>query len=347
MFLIIGIWGSRERKIRADFYLFLYTLFGSIFLFFTILVLFFEAYSTKFFVLYGIFFSFEKECLLWCFSFLAFSIKIPMFPFHIWLPEAHVEAPTSGSVVLAGLLLKLGGYGCIRVVLPLFPNASYFFFPLVSVFCVISVIYASLTTIRQIDLKRIIAYSSVAHMNVVLIGIFTCNLYGIQGSIFLMLAHGIVSSALFFMIGLIYKQHGTRLLNYYGGLVSKMPLFSFYLLIFCLANVGTPGTCNFIGELMIFLSLIDNNFFILFLVALSVILSVVYTMWLYNRIIFGNIKINFIQNWTDLDKKNNLIYGLLFTLTIFFGLFPNQIFDISNVSSFYLTELIRFKSITY
>ena len=343
MFLIIGIWGSRERKIRADFYLFLYTLFGSIFLFFAILILFFEAYSTKFFILYGIFFSFEKECLLWWFSFLAFSIKIPMFPFHVWLPEAHVEAPTSGSVVLAGLLLKLGGYGCLRVILPLFSNASYYFFPLVSVFCVISVIYASLTTIRQVDLKRIIAYSSVAHMNVVLIGIFTCNVYGIQGSIFLMLAHGIVSSALFFMVGLLYKQHGTRLLSYYGGLVFKMPLFSFYLLIFCLANVGTPGTCNFIGELMIFVSLIDNNFFVLFLVALSVILSVAYTMWFYNKIIFGNIKINYIQNWVDLDKKNNLIYAFLFILTIFFGLFPNQIFDVTNANSFYITELILFK----
>lgn len=189
-----------------------------------------------------------------------------------------MEAPTSGSVVLAGLLLKLGGYGCLRVILPLFPNASYHFFPLISVLCIVSIIYASLTTIRQVDLKRIIAYSSVAHMNVVLVGIFTCNMYGIQGSIFLMLAHGIVSSALFFMVGLLYKQHGTRLLSYYGGLVFKMPLFSLYLLIFCLANAGTPGTCNFIGELMIFVSLIDNNFFVLFLVVLSVILSVAYTM---------------------------------------------------------------------
>jgi NADH-quinone oxidoreductase subunit M len=172
----------------------------------------------------------------------------------------------------------LGGYGCIRVVLPLFPNASYFFFPLVSITCVLSIIYASLTTIRQIDLKRIIAYSSVAHMNVVLIGIFTCNIYGLQGSIYLMLAHGIVSAALFFIIGSLYRKHSTRLLSYYGGLALKMPLFSFYLLVFCLANVGTPGTCNFIGELMIFVSLIEKNFFILFLTASSVVLSVAYTM---------------------------------------------------------------------
>ena len=344
MFLIIGIWGSRERKVRADFYFFLYTLFGSIFLFFSILIIFFEAYSTKFFILNGIFFSFPKECFVWSLSFLAFSIKIPMFPFHIWLPEAHVEAPTSGSVVLAGLLLKLGGYGCLRMVLPLLPNASYFFFPVVSVCCIISIIYASLTTIRQTDLKRIIAYSSVAHMNVVLIGIFTCNLYGIQGSIFLMLAHGIVASALFFIIGHLYKQHGTRLLSYYGGLVSKMPLFSLYLLVFCLANIGTPGTCNFVGELIILISLVDNNFFVLWLTSLSLVLSVAYTIWFYNKITFGNIKINYIQNWKDVDKKENFIFGILTFITIFLGFFPNQILDITYTSSFYIVELIRFKT---
>jgi NADH-quinone oxidoreductase subunit M len=194
------------------------------------------------------------------------------------LPEAHVEAPTAGSVILAGLLLKLGGYGYLRFVLPLFPYASYYYFPIVAIFCIISIIYASLTTIRQVDLKRIIAYSSVAHMNVVLLGLFALNSNGLQGAIFLMLAHGIVSSALFFIIGNLYKRHGTRLLNYYGGLAFRMPLFSIYLLIFCLANVGTPLTFNFIGELMIFMSLIDKNFFILILSATSVVLSVVYTM---------------------------------------------------------------------
>jgi len=172
----------------------------------------------------------------------------------------------------------LGGYGCIRIILPILPNASYYFFPILSIFCVISIIYASITTIRQVDLKRIIAYSSVAHMNVVLIGIFTCNIYGLQGSIYLMIAHGIVSGALFFIIGMLYRKHGTRLLAYYGGLVHTMPVFSFYLFVFCLANVGTPGTCNFIGELIVFVSLIEKNFFILLLSIISVILSVIYTM---------------------------------------------------------------------
>jgi NADH-quinone oxidoreductase subunit M len=179
---------------------------------------------------------------------------------------------------LAGLLLKLGGFGCIKIILPIFPNASYYYYPIVCVFCTISIIYASLTAIRQVDLKRIIAYSSIAHMNFVLIGIFTCNFYGVQGAIFLMIAHGIVSSALFFIIGILYKQHGTRLLFYYSGLVIKKPVLSIYLLIFCLANVGTPGLCNFIGELIIFVGLIEKNFFILFTTTSSVILSVIYTM---------------------------------------------------------------------
>jgi proton-translocating NADH-quinone oxidoreductase chain M len=265
-------------------------------LFFSILVLFSETFSTKFYILYSLFLSYDKECFLFVLSFLAFSVKVPMFPFHVWLPEAHVEAPTSGSVILAGLLLKLGAYGCIRILLPIYPIASNYFFPVISLFCVLSVIYASLTAIRQTDLKRIIAYSSVAHMNVVLIGVFSCNIYGIQGSVFLMLSHGVVSSALFFMVGILYRQHSTRLLNYYGGLSSKMPLFSTYLVLFCLANVGTPGSCNFIGELLIFVSLVDKNFFVLVVTMLSVVLSVSYTLWFFNRLVFGTVNTNFITD---------------------------------------------------
>lgn len=343
MFLIIGIWGSRERKIRADFYFFLYTLMGSVLMFFCILILFFETYNTNYFVLYNIFFNVEKEFLLWVFSFIAFSVKIPMFPFHIWLPEAHVEASTGGSVLLAGLLLKLGGYGLIRIVLPLFPYASYYFFPLISICCLLGIFYASLTTIRQIDLKRIIAYSSVAHMNIVLLGIFSCNVNGLQGAIFLMIAHGIVSGALFFIIGNLYKRHGTRLLYYYGGLVTKMPIFSIYLFIFCLANIGTPGTCNFIGELIVFISLIDKNFFITLLSSLSVILSVIYTIWFLNRLLFGNTKIIYIQNFADLNSKENFTLFILFVLTIFLGLFPNFILDFSHVTSAYIVELMSFR----
>ena len=229
----------------------------------------------------------------------------------------------------------------------MFPYASYYFFPLVAICCVLSIIYASLTTIRQVDLKRIIAYSSVAHMNVVLLGLFTCNINGLQGAMFLMLAHGIVSSALFFMIGNLYKRHGTRLLNYYGGLSSRMPLFCCYLFIFCLANIGTPGTCNFIGELIIFLSLVDKNFFILFLSVSSVVLSVIYTMWFFNRIVFGNLKTIYINAWYDINKKENFIFIILLILTLFFGIYPNLILDTIHTSSNYIFELIQFKLSTY
>ena len=345
MFIIIGIWGSRERKIKANFYFFLYTLVGSILMFFCILILFFESYSTNFFILYSISLILEKEFLLWLCSFLAFSVKIPMFPFHIWLPEAHVEAPTCGSVILAGLLLKLGGYGYIRIVLPLFSYASHYYFPLVSILCALSIFYASFTTIRQVDLKKIIAYSSIAHMNIVLIGIFTCNNYGIQGAIFLMLAHGVVSSALFFIIGVLYIRHGTRLLYYYGGLIFRMPLFSLYLLVFCLANIATPGSCNFVGELLIFVSLMNKNIFILILTTFSVVLSVIYTMWFFNRIVFGNLKILYIKNWSDINKKENFIFFTLLSLTLFFGFFPNFILDTTLSTSMYIIELINFKII--
>jgi NADH:ubiquinone oxidoreductase subunit 4 (subunit M) len=199
-------------------------------------------------------------------------------------------------VVLAGLLLKLGGYGYIRVVLPILSYANYYYYPLAGIFCLLSVLYASFTTIRQVDLKRIIAYSSIAHMNIVLIGIFSCNLYGLEGSVFLMLAHGIVSSALFFSIGILYIRHGTRLLYYFGGLASKMPLLSFYLLLFCLANTGAPGTCNFIGELLVFIGLVNKNLFVLCIVVFNIVFSVIYTMWFFNRIIFGNLKILYIKN---------------------------------------------------
>jgi proton-translocating NADH-quinone oxidoreductase chain M len=225
MFLIIGIWGSRERKIRAAYQFFLYTLIGSLLMLLAVLLIYFQAGTTDIHVLMTTEFSERRQIFMWLAFFASFAVKIPMLPFHIWLPEAHVEAPTAGSVILAGILLKLGGYGFLRFSIPLFPEATIYFTPLVYTMSILAVIYASLTTLRQVDMKKIIAYSSVAHMNFCTIGMFTLNVQGVEGSILLMLSHGIVSSALFLCIGVLYDRHHTRIVRYYSGLVHTMPLF--------------------------------------------------------------------------------------------------------------------------
>jgi len=223
--------------------------------------------------------------------------------------------------------LKLGGYGFIRIILPIFAKATVFYLPLIDTFCLISIIYASLTTIRQIDMKRIIAYSSVAHMNLVVLGIFSGNIHGVSGSIFLMLAHGIVSSALFFSIGVLYDKYGTRIIYYYGGLAQTMPVFSTFLLVFCLGNIGLPGTCNFIGELTVFIGLVEKNFFVLIISVSGVILSVLYTMYFCNRIIFGNLNTSYNFLYKDTLRREFFILIICGFLTIILGLIPNIIFD--------------------
>ena len=327
MFFIIGIWGSRERRIKASFLFFIYTLFGSIFLFFTILILYYDLGTTNFNILSKSDIVLNKQILLWFFCYIAFSVKIPTIPFHIWLPEAHVEAPTSGSVILAGLLLKLGGYAIIRVLLVIFSKATVFYLPLTDTLAIVSIIYASLTTIRQIDMKKIIAYSSIAHMNLVVLGLFSGNIQGISGSIFLMIAHAIVSSGLFFLIGILYDKYGTRIIYYYGGLVQTMPVFSTLLLLFSLANIGLPITCNFIGELIVFSSLIDRNLFILIVATTGVVLSVLYTIFFCNRLIFGNLNLNYISIYKDITTREFSIMFPLIFLTFFLGIFPDVIFD--------------------
>ena len=333
MFIIIGLWGSRSRKIKAAYYFFLYTLFGSLFMLFGILYIYSITGTTDFYVVLNTAFSYEQQLKLWLFFFIPFAIKIPMFPFHIWLPEAHVEAPTIGSVILASLLLKLGSYGLLRFTLPMFPLGSQFFNPLVYSLAVVSVVYASLITIRQIDLKRIIAYSSVAHMNLIVLGLFSYTQQGIDGAIYLMIGHGIVSSALFFCVGILYDRHHTRLIKYYGGLIQVMPTFSIYFFLFTLANMSFPGTSNFIGELLILVGIFEKNSLIMFFSATGIVLSAIYSIWLYNRIIFGALKLKYmpIKTFKDLTFIENFILFILTIQMLILGLYSNFITELTNL----------------
>ena len=259
MYFIVGVFGSRARKIRAGYLLFLYTLISSILMFLAILFLFFKTGSTFYLVLLSYEFDSFTENLCWLCFFSSFAVKMPLFPFHIWLPEAHCEAPTGGSVILAGVLLKLGGYGFLRFSIVLLPEASAYFTPLIYTLSIFGVIYASLTTLQQVDLKKIIAYTSVGHMGLVTVGLFSFNNVGILGSIILMLAHGIVSSALFLGIGFLYDRFHTRIIKYYSGLIHIMPVFSVCFIIFTLGNLGLPGTSNFIGEILVLVGCFTIN----------------------------------------------------------------------------------------
>ena len=327
MFLIVGVWGSRARKIRASYLLFFYTLFGSVFMLLAILLLFFETGTTDYQLLLLTSIAPYKQKLLWLAFFIAFASKIPMVPVHIWLPEAHVEAPTTGSVVLAGLLLKLGSYGFIRFSLPLFPVASIYFTPLVYTLAVLGVVYTSLTAIRQTDLKRVIAYASIAHMNLIMLGLFSLNIQGVEGSIIQMISHGIVSSALFLCVGVIYDRHHTRIVKYYGGLVNTMPVFIVFFLIFMFANAALPGTCNFIGEILLFTGIFQDNIFVTIVSASGIILSAVYSLWLFNRIAYGNVKVQNIKGFIDMSYREFMILCPLLFLTIFLGVYPNCLID--------------------
>lgn len=323
MFLIIGVWGSRERKIRAAYQLFIYTLFGSVLMLLAVILIYFQAGTTDVQILLTTEFSFERQLILWLAFFASFAVKIPMVPVHIWLPEAHVEAPTAGSVILAGILLKLGGYGFLRFSLPMFPEASLYFTPLVFTMSVIAIIYASLTTIRQIDLKKIIAYSSVAHMNFVTLGMFTFNPQGIEGSIFLMLSHGIVSSALFLCVGVLYDRHHTRLLKYYSGITQVMPFYSIIFLFFTLANISIPGTSSFVGEFLILIGTFRTNTTVAVLASLGVILGAAYAIWLYNRVAFGNLKVLYISEFSDITRREFFILLPCIFLVLFMGVLPD------------------------
>lgn len=320
MFILIGVWGSRQRKIHAVYQLFFYTLVGSLLMLLGILVIYSHIQTTDIRILYNTNFSFNRQLILWLSFFFAFCVKVPLFPFHIWLPEAHVEAPTVGSVILAGVLLKLGTYGILRFIIPVFCDATYFFLPFVYTICLLGIIYTCCSTIRQVDLKKIIAYASVSHMSFVILGLFTSSLQGIAGSVFLMLSHGIVSSGLFFCIGCIYDRYKTRMLRYYSGLVATMPIFSFCLFILILSNISFPGTSSFIGEFLILLGLFENNHFAAIISTFSIILTAVYSIWMYNRIIFNKLNILGFNRFADFSKKEFFVGFTFCFITVLFGL---------------------------
>jgi len=342
MFLIVGVWGSRERKILASYYFFLYTLLGSVVMLLAILYIYYQVGTTDYEMLLAFSFSELEQKFLWFAFFLAFAGKVPMVPVHLWLPEAHVEAPTAGSVILAGVLLKLGTYGFIRYQIPLFPNASFFFTPLVYTISVIGVIYTSFTAIRQSDFKRIIAYTSIAHMNLVMIGIFSFNSIGIEGAIFQSLSHGFVASALFLVIGIVYDRYHTRIVKYYSGLAMVMPIYIMVFVFFTMANIAFPGTSSFIGEFLILTGSFKSNTSVAFLGATGVILSGAYSLWLLNRIAFGNMKVQYLGKYLDLNKREFICFLPLIIGTLLLGICPNIVLNSLHISVNHLVEFIYF-----
>lgn len=341
MFFLIGIWGSRRRRIKANYYFVLYTLFGSIFMLFGILLTIFEAGSTSFEIIMASSIQKEKLLIIWVCFFIGLAVKIPMIPLHIWLPEAHVEAPTIGSVILASLLLKMGGYGFIRILLFLFPSGVFYFLPLVNMLGAIGVFYASCTAILQTDLKRIIAYSSIAHMNFAVLGLFSLTVQGIQGSILLMLGHGLVSGGLFFIIGMIYDRFHTKQIKYFGGLARVMPIFSLFFLFFLFSNIAFPGTSNFVGELLTFVGIFEKSLFLVFISLVSTILTTIYSIWLYNRVAFGELKTTYLKYFSDLTTLEFNILLPLVILILLLGLYPDFVLNVTYTSVKFLVEVIN------
>lgn len=342
MYLIIGIWGSRERKIRAAYFFFLYTLLGSVLMLLAILYIFFQVGTTDYETLLSFSFTITEQKFLWFTFFLSFATKVPMVPAHIWLPEAHVEAPTAGSVILAGILLKLGTYGFLRFSFPLFPEACFFFAPLVYSIAALGVVYTSFTAIRQTDFKKIIAYTSVAHMNLVVIGLFSFTNIGLEGAILQSLSHGFVASALFVVIGVVYDRYHSRTVKYYGGLVHTMPIYTMIFLLFTMANIGLPGTGSFVGEFLIFTGSFLNNIIITFIGATGMVLGGCYSLWLFNRISYGNIKTQYIKQFSDITQREFMIFLPFIIGTLVMGVYPSIFLEPIHMSVNVLVEQMYF-----
>ena len=331
MFLIIGVWGGK-RRVYASFKFFLYTLLGSVLMLLAIMAMYWQAGTTDIPTLLTHNFPASMQTWLWLAFFASFAVKMPMWPVHTWLPDAHVEAPTAGSVILAGILLKMGGYGFLRFSLPMFPLASADFAPLVFTLSVVAIIYTSLVALMQEDMKKLIAYSSVAHMGFVTMGIFAMNQEGVQGAIFQMLSHGLVSGALFLCVGVVYDRMHTREIAAYGGLVNNMPKYAVAFMVFTMANVGLPGTSGFIGEFLTLLGVFQVNTWVAFFATTGVILSAAYALWLYRRVIFGALTKESLKGLLDLSPREKAILYPLVVLVIFFGVYPAPVFDATAAS---------------
>jgi len=331
MFIIIGVWGGKDR-VYASYKFFLYTLLGSVLMLLAIMAMYWDAGTTDIAALLQHDFPPEMQTWLWLAFFASFAVKMPMWPVHTWLPDAHVQAPTAGSVILAGILLKLGGYGFLRFSLPMFPLASDFFAPFVFTLSVIAIIYTSLVAMMQEDIKKLIAYSSVAHMGYVTMGIFAANQQGVQGAIFQMISHGFVSGALFLCVGVIYDRLHTREIAAYGGLVNNMPKYALAFMVFTMANVGLPGTSGFVGEFLTLIGVFRVNTWVALFAATGVILSAAYALWLYRRVVFGALEKESLKAMLDLSAREKLVLYPLIALTIFFGVYPAPILDATAAS---------------
>ena len=333
MFLIIGIWGG-PRRVYAAFKFFLYTLLGSLLMLIAIIAMYWHAGTTDVVKLLAMPDAFPAgmQTWLWLAFFASFAVKMPMWPVHTWLPDAHVEAPTAGSVVLAAILLKMGGYGFMRFSLPMFPLASEAFAPMVFTLSVIAIIYTSLVALMQEDMKKLIAYSSVAHMGFVTMGVFTFTKQGLDGALFLMISHGLVSGALFLCVGVVYDRMHTRMIDDYGGLVNRMPAYALIFMVFTMANVGLPGTSGFVGEFLTMLGAFQVNTWVAFFSAFGVILSAGYALWLFRRVVFGELANPSLKHILDLDRRELVTLTPLLALTIFFGVYPAPILDLGSAA---------------
>ena len=340
MFLIIGVWGGK-RRVYAAYKFFLYTLLGSVLMLAAILYMWGQAGTTSIPGLMHHRFPVAAQILLWLAFFASFAVKMPMWPVHTWLPDAHVEAPTAGSVILAGILLKMGGYGFLRFSLPMFPQASSYFTPLVFALSAIAIVYTSLVAFRQTDMKKLIAYSSVAHMGFVTMGIFSGNAVGIQGAIFQMLSHGVISGALFLCVGVVYDRMHTREIAFYGGVVNRMPHYAAVFMLFTLGNVGLPGTSGFVGEILTMTGVYGVSTWTALIAASGVIFSAVYALTLYRNVVFGEIRNPQLLTISDLNPREIWTFAPLMAATIALGLYPKLVFAVTTASADALSAAYR------